>query len=612
MSADLAGKRPDINGPSPDAHGQRPAKSAAMVYRRLLKYALPYWKRFSVAVIAMVFFAATDTGFAALMQPMLDGSFVKKDPATISLIPLMIIGLFLVRGVAGFLSSYGMAWVGRQIINDMRRQMFNHLLRLPAPFYDTNPSGQLISKLIYDVEQVSQASTNAVTIIIRDTLTIIGLLAWMFYLNWKLTLVFMVIGPFVAVLVVYVNKRFRRISAGIQNSMGNVTQAAEDAIQGQRVIKIFGGQHYEAGRFETINETNRRQNMKMTATREASVPFIQFLAACALAGIVFLATLDSMLATITVGTFMSFIVALMMLLAPIKRLTTVHSSIQRGIVASESIFELLDRDLEKDTGTLRLERARGAIEYSNVSFGYDAAKGRVLENINFKAEPGQTIAFVGRSGSGKSTLVSLLPRFYDVQMGRVSIDGHDIREITLDGLRNQVALVGQDVTLFNDTIANNIAYGSLHKVTQDDIVRAAESAHAMEFIRQLPQGLQTMIGEKGVLLSGGQRQRLAIARALLKDAPILILDEATASLDTESERYIQAALIQLVRDRTTLVIAHRLSTIERADMIIVLNQGRIVEQGKHAELLARGGHYASLHRMQFASAEPVPLCENAV
>lgn len=587
-----------------------PKQSAAVVYRRLLKYARPYWKPFAVAVVAMVFFAATDTGFAALMQPMLDGSFVKKDPDTISMIPLMIIGLFLVRGVAGFLSSYGMAWVGRQIINDLRRQMFDHMLRLPASFYDANSSGQLISKLIYDVEQVSQASTNAVTIIIRDTFTIIGLLAWMFYLNWMLALIFLVIGPFIAVLVVYVNKRFRRISSGIQNSMGGVTQAAEDAIQGQRVIKIFGGQTYEAGHFEKINEANRRQNMKMTATREASVPIIQFLAACALAGIVFLATLDSMLATITVGTFMSFIVALMMLLAPIKRLTTVHSSIQRGIVASESIFELLDRELEKDTGTLHIERARGAIEYSNVSFAYDPAKGRVLENINFKAEPGQTIAFVGRSGSGKSTLVGLLPRFYDVPMGCVRVDGHDVRDITLNDLRNQIALVGQDVTLFNDTIANNIAYGSLHKVTEDDIVRAAEAAHAMEFIRQLPQGLQTMVGEKGVLLSGGQRQRLAIARALLKDAPILILDEATASLDTESERYIQAALIQLVRNRTTFVIAHRLSTIERADMIIVLHQGRIVEQGKHAELLARGGHYASLHRMQFASLEPQTLTEN--
>lgn len=589
-----------------------PAKSAWVVYRRLLKYTAPYWKRFTVAVIAMVFFAATDTGFAALMKPMLDGSFVKKDAATISLIPLLIIGLFLVRGVAGFLSSYGMAWVGRQIINDIRRQMFDHLLRSPAPFYDANPSGQLISKLIYDVEQVAQASTNSVTIIIRDTLTIVGLLSWMFYLNWKLALIFLVIGPFIAVLVAYVNKRFRRISAGIQNSMGNVTQAAEDAIQGQRIIKIFGGQKYEADRFEEINERNRKQNMKMTATREASVSFIQFLAACALAAIVFLATMDSMLATITVGTFMSFIVALLGLLAPTKRLTTVHSSIQRGIVASESIFELLDRDLEKDTGTLPMARARGAIEFSNVSFAYDQVKGRVLENINFKAEPGQTIAFVGRSGSGKSTLVSLLPRFYDAQMGCIRIDGHDIREIVLDDLRNQVALVGQDVTLFNDTIANNIAYGSLHKVTQDDIVRAAESAHAMEFILQLPEGLQTMIGEKGVLLSGGQRQRLAIARALLKNAPVLILDEATASLDTESERYIQAALAQLVRDRTTLVIAHRLSTIERADMIIVLHQGRVVEQGKHAELLARGGHYATLHRMQFMSPESQASRESVV
>ncbi|MFZ5594488.1 MAG: lipid A export permease/ATP-binding protein MsbA [Pseudomonadota bacterium] len=573
------------------------------VYKRLLGYSLPYWKIFAVSVFAMVFFAATDTAFAALMKPMLDGSFVDKNPDTIRFIPLAIIGLFLIRGVTGFISEYGMAWVGRQVINNLRHEMFQQMLRLPTTFYDKTSSGQLISKLTYDVEQVAHASTTALTVMVRDTLTLIGLMAWMLYLNWMLALTFLIAGPFIALLIAYVNKRFRRISGRIQASMGGVTEAVEQAIEGQRVIKIFGGQRHQTGIFDKVNEANRRQQMKMTATREASVPLIQLLAGSALAGIIALATSPEMLKEITVGTFMSFIVAMTMMLAPIKRLTNIHSSIQRGIVAAESIFELLDREAEKDTGALRIERARGAIEYHNVSFAYDTGKGRVLENINLGIEPGQTVAFVGRSGSGKSTLVSLLPRFYDLSIGRITLDGHDIRDLALESLRNQIALVGQEVILFNDTIANNIAYGRGGEVREDEIVRAAEAAHAMEFIRQLPQGLHTVIGEKGVLLSGGQRQRLAIARALFKDAPILILDEATAALDTESERAIQTALEQLVRNRTTLIIAHRLSTIERADVIVVMDRGRIVEQGRHAELLARGGHYASLHRMQFASPQ---------
>ncbi len=573
------------------------------VYKRLLGYSLPYWKIFAVSVFAMVFFAATDTAFAALMKPMLDGSFVDKNPDTIRFIPLAIIGLFLIRGVTGFISEYGMAWVGRQVINNLRHEMFQQMLRLPTTFYDKTSSGQLISKLTYDVEQVAHASTTALTVMVRDTLTLIGLMAWLLYLNWMLALTFLIAGPFIALLIAYVNKRFRRISGRIQASMGGVTEAVEQAIEGQRVIKIFGGQRHQTGIFDKVNEANRRQQMKMTATREASVPLIQLLAGSALAGIIALATSPEMLKEITVGTFMSFIVAMTMMLAPIKRLTNIHSSIQRGIVAAESIFELLDREAEKDTGALRIERARGAIEYHNVSFAYDTGKGRVLENINLGIEPGQTVAFVGRSGSGKSTLVSLLPRFYDLSIGRITLDGHDIRDLALESLRNQIALVGQEVILFNDTIANNIAYGRGGEVREDEIVRAAEAAHAMEFIRQLPQGLHTVIGEKGVLLSGGQRQRLAIARALFKDAPILILDEATAALDTESERAIQAALEQLVRNRTTLIIAHRLSTIERADVIVVMDRGRIVEQGRHAELLARGGHYASLHRMQFASPQ---------
>ncbi|MDO9371281.1 MAG: lipid A export permease/ATP-binding protein MsbA [Gammaproteobacteria bacterium] len=573
--------------------------SGIAVYWRLLRYARPYWKAFAIATLAMVFFAATETGFAALIKPLADGSFVTKDPAIIRMMPLWLVGLFLVRGIAEFISTYGLAWMGRKVVNDLRDLMFHHLMLLPAAFYDNNSSGQLLSKLIYDVEQVAQAATSAITVIVKDTLTVAGLVAWMLYLNALLALVFLLIGPFIAFLVLYINRRFRRISTRIQRSMGNITHVAEEAIGAQRVIKIFGAQHHESAQFERASEANRQLNMKMTATSASSTSLIQMVTASALAAIVYLATLDSMLASISVGTFMSFVAAMVLMLGPMKRITTINSTIQRGIAAAESVFAFLDSAAEPDTGTRSLARAQGAIEYRQVSFSYDESKGGVLHDISFKVQPGQTVALVGRSGSGKSTLVSLLPRFYNIGSGSITLDGCDIRDLRLADLRDQIALVSQEVTLFNATIAHNIAYGRLESASERDIIEAAEAAHAMEFIRPLPQGLNTLVGENGVLLSGGQRQRLAIARALLKNAPILILDEATSSLDTESERYIQAGLERLMRARTTLVIAHRLSTIEKADIIIVLHAGRIVEQGKHAELLARNGHYAALHKMQF-------------
>ncbi len=578
------------------------SKQARVIYARLLRYAVPHWRMFVLAMLAMLVFAATNTGFAALMKPMIDGSFVDKDPEVIRLVPLLIIGLFLVRGLANFGSSYCMTLVGREVIRDLRRAMFDQLLRLPTRFYDKTSSGELLSKFIYDVEQVNLAATNALANVVRDGFTIIGLLIWMAYINWQLTVVFIVVGPPIAIAIATVNRRFRRISKRIQNSMADVTGVSEEAIAGHRVVKIFGGHDYESGRFNLINEANRKLNMKLVASSAGSVAIVELIAAVALAGIIYLATLPSVLQSVTVGQFMSFIVAMMLLLPSIKRLTTVMPLVQRGVAAAESIFNLLDTETEKDGGRKAMARAQGEVRFEQVTFSYDAAKGAALKDINLHIAAGQCMAFVGRSGGGKSTLVSLLPRLYDLQQGVIRLDGVDIRDLKLSELRNQIAWVGQDVVLFNDSIARNIAYGALGDVSEEHIIRAAEAAHAMEFIRRLPEGLNTLVGENGVLLSGGQRQRLAIARALLKDAPILILDEATSALDNESERHIQAALAEVMRNRTTLVIAHRLSTVENADQIVVLDGGRVVEQGTHRELLARGAHYASLHKLQFHGA----------
>lgn len=573
--------------------------TAAEVYGRLLNYVKPYWPAFTAAIFAMAIYAATETGLAAMMKPLMDGSFVNKDAETIKFIPLALIGLFLIRGAANFVTSYGLGWVARNVIKQLRTEMFERLITLPASYYDQSTPGQLMSKLLYDVEQVAEAATDAVLTMIRDTLTIIGLLAWMIYINGMLSLIILLTVPLIALLVYKVSYRFRRISKTIQDSMGDVGHVSSEIIEGHREVKTFGSQDYELKRFDIINQQNRRQRMKMIATDAISQPIIQLISVLGLSGVIYIATLPEMLDKISAGSFISFITAMFMLLTPLKRLTKVNGKIQAGIAAAQSVFSLLDQRAESDTGTKIIGRSKGDIQYQNVGFSYNANNGSVLENISFHAEPGQTIAFVGHSGSGKTTLVSLLARFYASSAGHILIDGININELKLSELRNQISLVNQQVVLFNDTIANNIAYGQKQHVSNEQIIAAAKAAHAWDFIQRLPEGLATQVGQNGVLLSGGQRQRLAIARALLRDAPILILDEATASLDSEAERHIQAALEALMKQRTTLVIAHRLSTIEKADQIVVMHNGRIIETGTHTHLLAKGQHYAELYRLQF-------------
>lgn len=564
---------------------------------------MKYWKVFIASVVSMAVVAATSTSFAALMKPLMDDSFVKRDPATIKYLPLALIGIYLIRAVAMFVSMYGMSWIGRTIIQELRNEMFHKLVSLPKGFYDKSTTGEIISKFSFNVEQVANASTSAITVVVRDSLTAIGLVSWMFYLNAALATIFITVGPFIAVLVIYVSKRFRAISHRIQGSMGDVSRIIEETVKAHLVVKIFGGKQYEIQQFENANFVNRRQNLKMTLTSALSTPIVQLIIACALAGIIYIATHDDAQNIVSVGTFTSFMIAMFMLFAPIRTLTSVNAEFQKGIAAAESIYEFIDMHSETDTGTYQSSRVAGDIEFDGVGFKYPEAAENAVSDISVKISAGQTVAFVGRSGSGKSTLLNLLPRFYELETGDIRIDGRSVREYTLASLREQIAYVGQDVILFNDTVEHNIAYGALGEVSHDDVVEAARSAHALEFIDTMQGGFDAMVGERGVMLSGGQRQRIAIARALLKDAPVLILDEATSALDTESEKIIQSSLDTLMKNRTTLVIAHRLSTIENADLIVVMDHGRIVESGTHAELLALKQHYAGLHRMQFGDAE---------
>ena len=573
-------------------------REALSIYTRLLRYVRPFWKIGLLAAVCMAMAGASQAAFAWIIQPMVDGSFIEQDPTARLLVPIGLLGLFFVYGLFSFFAQYGVAYIGRHVVKVLRGEVFDHYLRLPADFYDQNSSGMLLSKLTYDIEQIAHAASNAVIILIRDTFTIIFLMAYMIWVSGWLAMIFFLLGPLLYGTISYVNKRFRKISRRIQHSVGNVAQIAEDGIHGHTEVKIFGGRQNEMARFEEINERNRQQSMKYVVTKATSTPLVQFLAAAALSGVLYLATMDRVLSAVTPGAFISFVAAMLLLMPPIKRLITVNSQIQKGIAAGASIFALLDEPQEPDHGTRTIERARGDLRFEGVHFSYDTGAGEVLKGIDLEIRPGETIALVGQSGSGKTTLASLIPRFYNPQRGRIRLDGHPIEEYRLEDLRTQIALVGQQVVLFNDTVAGNIGYGCRIPPDEAQVHRAADAAYATEFIEQLPQGFDTVIGENGVMLSGGQRQRIAIARALLKNAPILILDEATSALDSESEQKIQAALERLMEGRTTLVIAHRLSTIEDADRIVVMADGRIVEQGSHEALMEYGGRYAALRGIQ--------------
>jgi len=568
------------------------------VYKRLLSYVKPYWFAFGLAIIGNILYSLVDAGFTYMLKPLLNKGFIDKDPAFIHWLPMLVVVAFIVRGGANFLSSYFMAYVGRNVVIDFRKDIFEHLLKLPSSFYDNNSSGQLLSKIIYNVNKVTSASTDALTTLVQSGFLIIGLLTVMLLNSWKLTLIYLVTMPVIAVVVKLSSLRMRRISMEVQDSVGDITHIAEEVIEGYQVVRVYGGEEYETQKFHKALLQNLRKGLKLIVTKSLNVSGVQLVASFALALIIFIATSPTQTTFVSAGGFVSFLAAMLALLKPMKNLTSVNATVQKGLAGAQSVFELLAEDTEQDLGSKKIKRATGDIEYKGVEFYYNSEEQKVLHQINFKVKAGQSVAMVGRSGSGKTTLMSLLLRFYDCNSGEILIDGNNVNEYQLKDLREQIAIVSQHVILFNDTIANNIAYGR-KDISKEKIIEAAKAAHVMEFVDELPDGLETLIGDNGVRLSGGQRQRLAIARAILKNAPILILDEATSSLDSESERYIHEALDKLMRERTTFIIAHRLSTIENADVILVLDKGRIVEQGTHRDLLQANENYARLHKMQF-------------
>jgi subfamily B ATP-binding cassette protein MsbA len=573
------------------------------VYRRLWRYVVPYWSMAIAAVVAMAIAAGVEATLIILLKPLTDQTLVAHNLETARWMPWAFVGIFILRGLAGYTSEYCLGWIGRSVISALRRDVFGKFLTLPTRFFDTQSVGPLLSRMTYNAEMVAEAGANVVTVMVRDFLTIIACTGVMLWHSVRLTAFVAIVVPLIAIVVRILSRAFRRYSGRIQDSIGDVTRVSEEVLTGNRVVKVFGGHDYEKQRIIEADESNRKQNMKLISARSLGVAATQVLFAFGIAGVIYVAGKEAASGQLSPGTFISFIGAMILMLQPLRRLTNLNASLQRGITAADSLFAVIDEDDEIDTGTYRKERVDGMVEFKDVNFSYGRKDVAVLTDLSLKVEAGKTLAIVGHSGSGKSTLVSLLPRFYDVDSGSILLDGTPIGEYALDNLRDNLSLVTQDVVLFNDTIANNLAYGQLRQSSRADLLQAAEAAHVIEFVKELPEGLETMVGDRGVLLSGGQRQRIAIGRALLKDAPVLILDEATSSLDTQSERHIQDALSHLMKDRTTLVIAHRLSTVEGADRIIVLDKGSIVESGTHRELLEHDGLYARLYRMQFSDEQ---------
>lgn len=578
-------------------------ESTWRTFKRLWTFIQRYKSGLAVAIVALIVSAASDTYMISLLKPLLDEGFGNTESDFLRTLPFLVFAMMFIRGLSGFVSSYCLSWVSGNVVMQIRRMVFNHYMQMPVSYFDKEKSGSLLSRITYDSEQVSAATTQALVSIVREGASIIGLLVLMFYNSWQLSLVLLLVAPLVAWAIGVVSKRFRKISKNMQTTMGIVTSSAEQMLKGHKVVLSYGGQDLEKSRFDTVSNQLRQQTMKLVTAQAAANPIIQMIASIAMVTVLYLASVDSIKEQLTPGTFTVVFSAMFGLMRPLKALTNVTSQFQRGMAAAQTLFALVDLEPEKNTGTHKVERAEGIVAVKDVTFTYQGTEKPALSHVSFDIPKGKTVALVGRSGSGKSTIASLFTRFYDVDSGEIQLDGVDIRDYELKNLRTQFALVSQNVHLFNDTIANNIAYAAGDQYSREDIERAAELAHAMEFITKMENGLDTMVGENGASLSGGQRQRIAIARALLRDAPVLILDEATSALDTESERAIQSALDELQKNKTVLVIAHRLSTIEKADQILVIDDGAVVERGSHAELIEKDGAYAQLHRIQFGEGQ---------
>jgi len=575
--------------------GSAQTSTSLKIYLRLLEYVIPYWKAFAISLLGFLIFASTQPALAALMEYLVD-SLQAEQRDEIYWVPVATVGIIFFRGIGSFLGSYYIAKVANNVVHTLRCRIFNKYTNLPNEFFDDRNSGHLLSRVTYNVQQVTAAATDAIKIVVREGLTVIGLLGYLMYMNWMLSLIFIAIAPIIGLLVSYASKRFKAISKNIQTTMGDITHVSSELIKNYRVVRSFGGEDYEKERFTKASLSNFKQTMKMVQTGAINTPVLQLIVACALALMIYLALL--LMTNASPGEFVAYITAAGLIPKPIRQLSEVNAKIQKGIAGAESVFDVLDERQEEDNGQYQPSRIEGKIDIKNLNFSYSTEQKTILKNINISIEPGMTVALIGRSGSGKTTLSNLIPRFYNHQQGNILIDDVDVNEYKLSNLREHISLVTQNVTLFNDTIANNIAYGTLQKTPIELIKKAAKEANAYEFIEQLPNGWDTLVGENGLKLSGGQRQRIAIARALLKDAPILILDEATSALDTESEQLIQNALEKAMKNRTTIVIAHRLSTIQNADEILVMDQGEIIESGTHNALLKNSGPYAKLLKNQ--------------